>query len=817
MLRFALVFFAVFAFAFRVNAGRFKGIGRAKRTSAIVVSTTGKRVSIVGPTLPSYEKSEGKHHSGGAREESARKRSKSSNPVDYTDGVPNDFSTVLDDKNRRQAIAHYFVEVLFCPPEIEWDGVDGTISTIQKALKINSGSRNTIKQVISEVLECHEQGIVYSGDKHYTQGGQMKLIKLGSVEEQIAADAIEGGLGYRQATLLVNEYRAALPRPEGTAPPHNICIGAVHGAMMRLKPVTTQVLISKQGSFDASSGWAMARHKWTLQLLVRFGEWTGLEAWLDLAKATQAAAAAHVVATAAASPPSSPADVAAAAAAAAEANANLTLALAGSVAHLPPYFNLSLMSTTGALNVRQVAFWDEKHCKPIIGGHGHGGAGAKSQTRFMRDEHGAVILGVGTLAEKLAILNVKYASDEWRACLGVHMILTHVDGAWVDVGYRLPMFDYSGQYVRTEEQINIFRAAEIARVKAEGGSGWITGGRVDGEVYQDDPTTQILGIAGKKAAILSAAGINTVQDLIRTPVGTKIPDMSAKALNTFIGKAKAANALEGAFPEDRVVNHKHSENPYLSRYGELEWKNKIDGSTSMKGSVSIQKLMTHIMTATAAAYSGTKYETSWLVYHDALSSLTSGATQAWMKVTFTADGRSYFDCMVNPLNGLNAGTVYAGRPVGNSPEMMPLDSSLNKDLDDCVALHVTYCNHMVSTDPGFDTRFSRSTSTLQDSTYGRLYDPSHGPHAGGMVSSRIIQDILKVLPACAVIAKARGICCPGLGSRNGHRKVVGKAKRGGVRVRAPPKPAPWLHPDVLPVKAKMRELAIARHGRTAMI
>ena len=124
----------------------------------------------------------------------------------------------------------------------------------------------------------------------YTQGGQMKLIVLGSVEEQIAADAIEGGLGYRQATLLVNEYRAALPRPEGTAPPHNIFIGAVHGAMMRLKPVTTKVLISKQGSFDASSGWAMARHKWTLQLLVRFGEWTGLEAWLDLAKATQAAA-----------------------------------------------------------------------------------------------------------------------------------------------------------------------------------------------------------------------------------------------------------------------------------------------------------------------------------------------------------------------------------------------------------------------------------------------------------------------------------------------------------------------------------------------
>jgi hypothetical protein len=281
--------------------------------------------------------------------------------------------------------------------------------------------------------------------------------------------------------------------------------------------------------------------------------------------------------------------------------------------------------------------------------------------------------------------------------------------------------------------------------------------------------------------------------------------MTAKNLNSFKVSAIALNALEGAFPEDRVVNHKLSDNPYLSLFGELAWKNRIDACANIRGSVSIQKLVTHIMTATAAAYFGTKYETIWLVYHDALSSLTSGATQAWMKDTLTADGRSYFDCMVAPLNGLNAGTVYAGRAVGNSPEMMPLDSSLNKDLDDCVALHVTYGNSMEPTDPGYADRFSRSTPRLQNSTYARLYDPSHGPHAGGIVSSRIIQDILKVLPACAVIAKARGICCPGLGSRNGHRNEVGRAlrpKRGGGRVRAPPKPAPWLHPDVLPVNSK---------------
>ena len=32
------------------------------------------------------------------------------------------------------------------------------------------------------------------------------------------------------------------------------------------------------------------------------------------------------------------------------------------------------------------------------------------------------------------------------------------------------------------------------------------------------------------------------------------------------------------------------------------------------------------------------------------------------------------------MNGLQDGTPYAGRPVGNSPEFMPLDNILNRDI-----------------------------------------------------------------------------------------------------------------------------------------
>ena len=40
-----------------------------------------------------------------------------------------------------------------------------------------------------------------------------------------------------------------------------------------------------------------------------------------------------------------------------------------------------------------------------------------------------------------------------------------------------------------------------------------------------------------------------------------------------------------------------------------------------------------------------------------------------------------------PLNGLQDGTPYAGRPVGNSPDFMPLDNSLNRDIFHSLLMH----------------------------------------------------------------------------------------------------------------------------------
>ena len=51
------------------------------------------------------------------------------------------------------------------------------------------------------------------------------------------------------------------------------------------------------------------------------------------------------------------------------------------------------------------------------------------------------------------------------------------------------------------------------------------------------------------------------------------------------------------------------------------------------------------------------------------------------------ENNNYFHRWLLPMNGLQDGTPYAGRPVGNSPELMPLDNSLNREILHRLRLH----------------------------------------------------------------------------------------------------------------------------------
>ena len=490
-----------------------------------------------------------------------------------------------------------------------------------RELNVSAGSRALIKRVLTDVEECHLQGVEYSAGRKEGSGGANKLIVLGSVEAHIVADGIEGGLGLTQTICLVNTHR-------GQCVPPLVDVGrsAVHSASLWLKPLVTPILDSKQGSFDVTSAWAIARLFFVLQLLVRFGMMTGLAAWLFVL--------------------------------AGEPGEGLPAAEMASMATAVPAF--FILGRIGSLELTQIAWWDETHKKPIIGGAGHDSRFSRTQYRFRRDEHGGLD-PEGEYAERKSQLKAKYL-EENRFSLGC----AKVERGGEEIGLRAKVFDYSGQWILTIKDWTAKVWAEVARVKALPGSGapWVVGKREPGELWMEDSVIFVKGVGPAKQANLELSGITTVAQLL----ATTCPSLAAL-------RAHAASALPGSFPVDRVVDHKEADNPYESLYG-TRWQEVIAATSFLSGYVCITVMITHIIVESAALFVGTPHEHDWVFYHDALSQLTAHETIEWMK-TQMFDGVSYYDRWIKPMDGLSSGTVYGGRPPGNGPELVPRGASLN--------------------------------------------------------------------------------------------------------------------------------------------
>ena len=71
---------------------------------------------------------------------------------------------------------------------------------------------------------------------------------------------------------------------------------------------------------------------------------------------------------------------------------------------------------------------------------------------------------------------------------------------------------------------------------------------------------------------------------------------------------------------------------------------------------------------------GSVYEDNFFIAHDDLALMTAKGEITWTKE------KNYSHSWLLPMNGLQYGTPYAGRPVGNSPEFMPLDNTPNRDI-----------------------------------------------------------------------------------------------------------------------------------------
>ena len=95
----------------------------------------------------------------------------------------------------------------------------------------------------------------------------------------------------------------------------------------------------------------------------------------------------------------------------------------------------------------------------------------------------------------------------------------------------------------------------------------------------------------------------------------------------------------------------------------------------------ITDLIRFMMKESENLMKGSLHEDNFFIVHDALVLMTAKETIQWMKE------KNYYHRLLLPMNGFQDGTPYAGRPVGNSPEFMTLENSLNRDILNSLRFH----------------------------------------------------------------------------------------------------------------------------------
>ena len=147
----------------------------------------------------------------------------------------------------------------------------------------------------------------------------------------------------------------------------------------------------------------------------------------------------------------------------------------------------------------------------------------------------------------------------------------------------------------------------------------------------------------------------------------------------------------------------------------------------------------------------------------------------------------YLNRWLIPLNELQDGIPYAGRPVGNSPEFMPLDNSLNIDI-----LHSLRMNNVLicyildgeeNDEEGRNICFNYSTPREITRGLKHIQDSKTGTPS----SARIIEDVDLALKVLEIVYRTNGAEVEGLADRNGHTSIeVGEGKSvswGGARTK----------------------------------
>jgi hypothetical protein len=377
---------------------------------------------------------------------------------------------------------------------------------------------------------------------------------------------------------------------------------------------------------------------------------------------------------------------------------------------------------------------------------------------------------------------------EGRFSFGVCMI-RNAEGTLE--GKRMNPFVYTSRRLIGIAERDKMVKSEIYRVQNLAPERRVTQGwagiakRPKGMVFEEDELHHIPGIGQKtQKKIEDNFFINSVVQL------SCLSDSEALSLSILcslhIDKVKkwrdmAQDMQPGKCPYPYSFDYVQDQaNPYEHRYGS-EWLTEIHkvAQSGLTKVTCVTDLIEHIDKETKAAFKGTTYADTYRWSHDALTQMCDAACKKWMKEN------GYWERWVKPELALNSiieiigengkpvvSTRYRERPVGDSPELMPHDSSLNWDVDVSNRMHVLFTKHLPNSD---ERKIRLDTPKEITKAILKLYDPDTGvvpkPH-------RIVQDILRVLYCLEEIVKAGGAVVPGLANRNGHRALVGN---GGKR------------------------------------
>ena len=195
--------------------------------------------------------------------------------------------------------------------------------------------------------------------------------------------------------------------------------------------------------------------------------------------------------------------------------------------------------------------------------------------------------------------------------------------------------------------------------------------------------------------------------------------------------------------------------------GGLDHKNEKK-SSAFSGKVCITDLVKHMVMQTKKCYKSIAQKDSYHFVHDALSQLTKKCCVEWMmNTTFPGETTHVYKRWVKPENGLNDhfGPKWWRRPIGNSPELMPLDNSLNQDVHESGRRHTLMSLTIRDRDNKDDRLITMTTPKETARSYKRIFDPTTGV---APKSERILQDVNKVVHALQVIYEAEGVYVPGL-------------------------------------------------------